>query len=379
MKPLDSWMYPPTTSTAESPPSLDTCSSVGTRLGNLLASVHCDATLMSKSRTLTADGNLWFENPENKDIVRDQIVGNILPIQRPLVTPDMGKVEEMVGTILQDIKDGFLHTLGQSFSPPTGVPGLMFSIGDLWTGSILVGSPHATSDSNSNTSLNGAQVEVALIDWEFASPARIGQDLAQLSTWLYLFATSSSWSSIGPHYRRAVVDTLAISSAPGADPGQFGSDFGVGVNRGVEGGAEFVTGKTLGRSTARSLLNALLEACARKVKEYSDYAFLVDEDYDQRRLGLRKERLAVIRSFWTSFGREVIYVTIEADCRFSSFFAVGVDEGEGEEEAKAWQRAMIEIGSWYVLKAGESPDEEFEEVVRKESVLRRTYTVSGSL
>ena len=328
---------------------------------------------MYKSQALTADGKLWFENPENKDIVRDQIVGRILPIQRPRVTPDMSKVEKMVGTILQDVESSFLPNLCPSFSPPC-VPELMFSIGDLWTGSILVGSPHTTSDSNSNTSLNGAEVEVALIDWEFASPARIGQDVAQLSAWLYLFATSSSWSSIGPRCRRVGVDTIAISSALDADPGQFGSDFGDGVNSGpgVEVGAESVTGEMLGRSTAGSLLNALLEAYARKVEEHSDYAPLIDEDYDKGRY--RKERLAAIRSIWISFGREVIYVAIEADCLFSRFFTVGV-----EEEAKVLQRAVIEIGSWYVLKAGKSPDEEFEEVMRKEDMLRRMYKVSESL
>ena len=381
MKPLDSWLYPPTTSDAESPHSLDTCSSVGTRVGNLLASVHCDATLVSKSQTLTDDGKLWFENPENKDIVRDRITGSTLPIQRPRVTPDTGKVEKMVGTILQEIEDGFLHTvpLGSSSSPPSGVPKLMFSIGDLWTGSILVGAPNTTSGSNPNTSFNGGEVEVGLIDWEFASPARIGQDIAQLSAWLYLFATSSSWSLVGPRYRRAVVDTIGISLTPGADPGRLGSDFGDGVDHGpeVEGGAELVTGETLGKSAAGSMLNALFEAYARKVKEHPDYAWFVDGDRDKHKF--RKERLAVIRSIWISFGREVIYVAIEADCRFSSFFAVDVGGGEGEEEVKAWQRAMIEVGSWYVLTAGKSPDEEFEEVVRKEGVLRRMYTVSGSL
>ena len=337
---------------------------------------HCDANLMSKSQELTADGKLWFENPENKDIVRDQIVGSILPIQRPRVTPDMGKVEKMVGTILQDVEDGFLQTLCPSSSPPSSVPKLMISIGDLWTGSILVGSPRATSDSNSNTSFNGGEVDVALIDWEFASPARIGQDIAQLSAWLCLFATSTSWSSIGPRYQRAVMDAIAISSVPGANPGQFGSDLVDGVNDdpGFGGGAGLVTGETLGRSTAGSLLNALLEAYAGKAKEYPDYAWFVDGDYDQRRF--RKERLAMIRSIWISFGREVIYVAIEADCRFSRFFAVDVDGGEGEEETKVWQRAMIEVGSWYVLTAGGSPDEEFEDIVRKEGVLRRMYTVS---
>ena len=40
---------------------------------------------------------------------------------------------------------------------------------------------------------------------------------------------------------------------------------------------------------------------------------------------------------------------------------------------------MVEVGSSYVMTAGESPDDEFEEAVRKESVLRRLYTVSVSL
>ena len=304
MQPLDSWMYPPTT---EPPPTLETCRSIGTRLGSLLASVHCDPTLLSKSQELTGDGKLWFDNPDTEDIVRDQIVGSILPIRRPRVTPDMGKVEKVVGTIFQDFDHGFLHTLRPLSSPCSGAPRLMFSMGDLWMGSILVGAPHSTS--NSKPSFDGTEgVEVGLIDWEFASPARIGQDIAQLGAWLYLFATSSDWSSIGPRYRRAVVDTVATSSTTGTDLGRFGSDFGTGVNHGpsVEGGANPVTGETLGQSTAGSMLNALLDAYARKVKEYLDYTWFVDEDHDQHRF--RKERLAVIRSIWISFGREVIYV-----------------------------------------------------------------------
>ena len=64
------------------------------------------------------------------------------------------------------------------------------------------------------------------------------------------------------------MDTIAISSAPGADPCRFGSDFGNGVNNGpgVNGGAEPVTDETLGQSTAGSLLTSLFEAYARKVK-----------------------------------------------------------------------------------------------------------------
>ena len=34
------------------------------------------------------------------------------------------------------------------------------------------------------------EVELGLIDYEFTAPAIIGQDIAQLSAWLYLYSTS---------------------------------------------------------------------------------------------------------------------------------------------------------------------------------------------
>ena len=127
------------------------------------------------------------------------------------------------------------------------------------------------------------------------------------------------------------------------------------------------------QSTAGTLLSTLLEAYARKVKEYPEYAWFVDEDYNRRRF--RKERLAVIRSIWILFGREVIYDAVEVK---DKFFTAGAD-GDEKEEVEAWQTAMIEVGCWYVLRAGESLDEEFEKVVREEGVLKRMYTILTSL
>ena len=83
MEALDSWMYLSTTSTAEPPPSLETCNSVGTRLGNILAGIYCDPTLLLKSQTLTDGGRPWFENPDTKNLIRDQVAGEVLPILRP--------------------------------------------------------------------------------------------------------------------------------------------------------------------------------------------------------------------------------------------------------------------------------------------------------
>ena len=374
MKPLESWMYPPTTSTAEYPPSLETCSSVGTRLGNILASVHCDTTLLLKSQTLADNGNLWFENPEAKDFVRDKIVGNILPILRPWIDQDTGRAEKIAKIISQDFEHSFLDTLHPSSSPSPGIQKSMFSTGDLWTGSIIVGTSPAASSSNPN--FGGTEVEVGLIDWEFATPGRIGQDITQLSAWLYLFSTSSVWSSGEPRRRHVVMDTTATLSKSSPCHGQFRPDFRVVVSDGVgvEGGTKSTTGEPQWwRSSAGSLLNALLEAYARKVKEYSTYAWFVDEDYDQRKF--RKERLAVIRSIWILFGMEIIYDSVEAKDRF---FPECGDGGERGEEAKTWQRAVIEVGCWYVSRAGGSTDEEFEVAVKNECLLGRMYTLSPS-
>ena len=387
MEPFESWICHSTTSgsnIARSPPSPETCRSVGTRLGNVLASVHCDTALLLESQTVTDDGKLWFENPDTKDLVRTEIVDKILPILRPHFDPDTGRPEKIAKIIRQDFENSFLDTLRSSSTPPlsSDVPKMMFSMGDLWTGSILVGVPPAKAPGY-NPTLDGTEVEVelGLIDWEFAAPARIGQDITQLSAWLYLYSTSLAWSSAEPYDRRAVVDATAVPPTSSIGLDRSGPDFGIGVcdGFGAEGGTKHMTGEMLGqRSIAGSVLNALLEAYAHKIKEHPNYAWFVDEDHDDHKL--RKDRLAIIRSIWVLFGREIIYNASEVEPKFSKFLLpVGVDGDEKEVGIKALERVMIEVGSWYVLKAGESSDEGFEEVVRKEGVLKRMYTVSEPL
>ena len=348
MKPLESWLYPPTTSIAESP-SLGMSNSVGARLGSFLASIHCDPTLLSKSQTLSDEGKPWFENPDTADLVRDEVVGKILPILQSWLTEETGRNEKVAEIVSRDFERSFLDAFRSSSSPPspTTTPSSMFSIGDLWTGSILVGvSP--TSASSPDFSPNAATgVEVGLIDWEFASPGRIGQDIAQLSAWLHLFSASSAWNSAQPHHRKASHDVLV-----GSGPGPVAER----------------------RSTAETIFDALLRAYAHKIKGFPDYAWFVDENYDQGRF--KEDRLAVIRSVWVLFGREVIYNAVESKSRFVRFFSTDPD-GDGGEEMKMWQREMIELGCWYISAAGQSRDQEFQDVVRKELLLKRMYTPSG--
>ena len=340
MVPLELWMYPSAASTTMSPPSIEMCSSVGTRLGNFIASVHCDATLLSRSQALTEDGKPWLENPDAKDLMRVKAVGRVLPILQAHFGPGADRNEKIAEIISQDFEQSFLDAPHPSLpSPPsTAVAKSMFSVGDLWVGSFLVDTspgPHSSSDPNLD---ENTQVKVGLIDWEFSSPARIGQDIVQLTAWLYMY-----------------------SALP--DPG-------VGTSHGIDnedGAGEEVEW----RSAAGSLLRALLGAYARKVKGYPDYAWFVDEEYDQCRF--KKERLAAIRTVWVLFGREVICGVVGLKFKFAGFFAA--DSG-GDEEMKAWQRGMLQVGCWYVSMAGEKPDGEFEEIVRRESVLKRIYTIS---
>jgi hypothetical protein len=246
----------------------------------------------------------------------------------------------------------------------------MFSAGDLWMGSFLIGSP-PVSGLNHGPSLDAdAEVEIGFIDWEFAGPARIGRVIAQLSAWLYLFSTSSGWS---PTWSKPHPTVTSIRSTPNAGPGNLPPDVGAVTSHGIchAGKKNPRTGQTLGwQSAAGALLDALLRSYALNVKDYPGHTWFVDEEYDQRRY--QKERLAVIRSIWVLFRMEVIHNPVEAKSTFVGFFAADADGGE---RMKMWQREMIEVGCWYVSMAGEKPDEEFEEIVRREGVLKRMYTL----
>jgi len=152
---------------------------------------HCER---SKSQELTDDGKPWPENPDTYDYIRDEVSAKILPTLRSWVSPATGTSERVANIISRDFEHTLLGAPHLSSAPSPSVPKLMFSTGDIWTGSIIVGSSPAAS----NVSGGKTGVEVGLIDWEFASPARIEQDMAQLSAWFYLLSMSSAWSSTEP-------------------------------------------------------------------------------------------------------------------------------------------------------------------------------------
>ena len=361
---LGTWMYPQTTSTARSSPSPEMCSSVGARLGGFLASLHCDPTLLSKSQLLTDNGRRWFENPETKDFVRDEVVGKVLPIIRLYLGPP---AEKIANTISQDFQRNFLDFCHPplSSSPSSQVTQSMFSVGDLWTESFLIVTPFLDPNYLDEKTEPG----IGFIDWEFAGPARIGQDMTQLCAWIYLFSTSSAWSLTRSHSSRTSVGVTALSSTSAPGPRNSAAVVYLSEDR-----TNLGSGEMLG-SAGRNLLDAMLKAYATKVSDYPDYAWFVGEERDQRRF--KKERLAVIRSVWISFGREIIYVGVEAKRIFARFFSA--DATGGEDEVKMWQREVIAVGCWYISMAGQKEDEEFGGVVREERLLKKMYTISASL
>jgi hypothetical protein len=133
----------------------------------------------------TDDGKLWLEVPDTKGLVRDEIVWRILPIQRPWVSSDTGRARRLSPRISNSASSTL--SISNPHLPPS-FRNRCFPWQISWIRLIIVGaSPVASS---SNPRFDGTEVEVGLIDCEFASPARIGQDTVQLSAWLYFFSTS---------------------------------------------------------------------------------------------------------------------------------------------------------------------------------------------
>ena len=117
--------------------------------------------LVEVSTPLTDDWKPLLANPDAKGLVRDEVVGKIPSILRLWLVQETGRREKITEIIFQDFE--------QSSSPPStpvSITKSMFSVGDLWMGSLLVGVP-LTSTSGSRPRLdNITGAEVGLIVFE---------------------------------------------------------------------------------------------------------------------------------------------------------------------------------------------------------------------
>lgn len=76
------------------------------------------------------------------------------------------------------------------------------------------------------------EVEIGLIDWEFASPVRIEQVIVRFSAWLYLFSTASAWRPAETRCRRTIKDTIVVTTL-NTGLGQFETNSGAGIGHGI--------------------------------------------------------------------------------------------------------------------------------------------------
>ena len=142
---LDQWLVPALSdSETRTPPDTDACRDVGMRVGQFLASVH--------GLDISSFDARQFANADKGRLVREEVVGK------------MGGIFERFGYTGTPVEN-WCATIEDEFEAGCNNAGTgVFSVGDLWTGSVLV-------------SVDGSTV--GLVDWEFAGEARPLQDMAQ--------------------------------------------------------------------------------------------------------------------------------------------------------------------------------------------------------
>jgi aminoglycoside phosphotransferase (APT) family kinase protein len=134
-----------------------TLSSISSDLGSFLADIHS---------CTTPENHAWlqeqFKNADAKKVVFAAAVEPILAILQDYDIPDAQSIYEFV-----------VDEFGRE---DEDLASLVFSMGDLWTGSILV-ADHGD--------------RVGIIDWEFATLAPPSQDIGQLG-WSISYETDNS-------------------------------------------------------------------------------------------------------------------------------------------------------------------------------------------
>ena len=140
---VDEWLVP--SKANRHCPSPDLCQSVGERLGSFLACIHRLDVSKSVLRS--------FDNPDVLEFVGREVVGKAGEHLKQYLSLQKDEADAMIATIKDDYE--FINQQSRG----------MFSIGDLWTGSILV-------------SQDGKRI--ALIDFEFAGEGKALHDMAQL-------------------------------------------------------------------------------------------------------------------------------------------------------------------------------------------------------
>ncbi|KAF8633269.1 hypothetical protein AX17_004444 [Amanita inopinata Kibby_2008] len=295
---VDDWLCP----LLGLPPNSQTCTSVGDRLGEALAIIHTDELLQNNVK--------WeaFVNPDISDIIASEVVGKIKDtLIKHLSEADASgtKEAEKTAAIISEI-------IQKEYQSTEAVKMKMFSSGDLWIGSILLGP--------------GADPEIGVIDWEFAGAGRPLQDVGQLSAWLHLFAQASA----------------SASSDTTMDPAA--------TRQKIESTSPWITAQSL------------FSTYAHRLRGSTQFSWIINP----RSQSEERQRMRVIRSTWILHGRELIS---DATAPYMSFKF----ERILRDRLDAWKKRVVEVGCWYVQMAVVDSDSAFSSIVAQERFLRSLY------
>ncbi|KAF5343327.1 hypothetical protein D9758_014194 [Tetrapyrgos nigripes] len=298
---LDEWLATPAVADTASrrrqtPPSDSEAvvRNVGERLGKLLASLH-GMKLSDEPEALQE-----FVNPTVSGFIAEEVVGKMSGYLEKYTNLEANRKDRICSLIQTDFEEGNSGFSGGGNGDARERPGV-FSVGDLWTGSILV-------------SENAERI--GLIDFEFAGKARPLQDMAQLGAHLHLQAIAMASRNLKESSSSSLTVTTFVKA-----------------------------------------LYAAYHSHSRELEVF----WLQDGDGDDNDSVNNEDHRRAVRSAWILHGREMIYNAIGRDWGFYSSHCGSGDAIDVQEIGKAEiQKKMMEKGVWYVEMAHKIGSEEAE-------------------
>ncbi|KAK9360834.1 kinase-like domain-containing protein [Lipomyces starkeyi] len=271
------------------------CHQIGLRLGQFLADLHSRSTLDS----LTPEMVRGFENPSMIEIVREAAV---LPIAKYLQMFEIQDAEQLAQVVAEDFD---LNLPDEEKS---------FTVGDLWTGGILISGTDLNStisgDGQVQTKVNGNEAKIGVIDWEFSGPgAGVYGDMAQFFAHLHLHLVAAEQDSLLHEITKVLIEAIADSYHE--------------------------------RSRMKRPIWIVTDRAAPDVTLSASIAPQGSSPAAR-----------ILRSAFILHGREIINNAIERD--WSAFCK---KTGTGEDD-NVMVRSMVQSGAWY-LKAAKETVEEF--------------------
>ncbi|KAK9247939.1 kinase-like domain-containing protein [Lipomyces tetrasporus] len=263
---------------------------IGWRLGQFLADLHSKSALDTLG-TKTLKG---FENPSMVKVVRESAVS---PIVKYLEKFDIQDAEQLVQVVTEDFDRDLLDEEK------------CFTVGDLWTGAILISEADfngdvITTNEQVQSDVDGNEPKLGVIDWEFSGAgAGVNGDMAQLFAHLHLHLLAAEQGSQLHDITAGLIESIADS-----------------YNQ---------------RSRLKRAIWTLTDTGQR---ESLSISIAPEESSPAAR---------IMRSAFVLHGRELVNNAIERD--WTAFSGTS-----GKREANLMVRSMVLTGVWYLRAAKKS-------------------------